>query len=547
MDEEKNKKGFAGLSSLASKVDEHGRKESDEPQKSEEVPTTLGSDKTSAPASSKTSHRPAPSTSPAKPDASSGWKWLVGIVAVIAVIAVINDQSRKPSSQPSSYKPPTSSYQKPTSPSPVAKIETPSPATITKPAEPQLTFLQPPIGRDNVLSVPEIRWCQRESIRLDTKKPLIETNSQVAAFNRIVDEYNRRCGSYRYRQGSLERAKREVEELRIEIEKAARAEFAPEIKQATKPPVKQTAPVQQKPASNSAQTKLSSRDVREVQVAPEIKQETKPPENQTAPLRKEKATNTAQTKFSSRDVRDVQRLLSELGYQPGPVDGSYGLRTASAVKDFQRNFGIDQDGLIDKNLLTALKIAAKKKSDAISSSASPQSTVSQVTASEQLKIEKHCSLLTSTPGNRYDCIQRELKNLKQSGAKPDLSRIAPDEKVQIEKHCSLLTSTPGDEYNCIRRELNNLLQSKGKPDLSRIAPDERMQIEKHCSLLTSTPGDEYNCIRRELTKLRQSGGKPDLSRIPLNDRAQIVKHCSLLTSTPGDEYNCIRRELRKVN
>ena len=514
MDEESNKKGFSGLSSLASKMEDHASSAGKKLEpKAEPPPSSKPDNKPASPstpspvaASKQQSEKPSSGTS----DSSSGWKWLVGIVAVIAVVAIYNKQSHKAPSTTSSFTPPSSSYETNAVSPPVLKPVTPPPLKV-KPKvepkiEPKITFEMPQVGRDNILSVAQIRWCQREDIRLGAKKPLIKNNIQVSEFNISVDDYNQRCGSFRYRPGSLERAKREVEKLRIEIEKAARAEFEPEIKQVTKPPVKGTAPLQQKPASN-----------------------------------------TAQTKFSSRDVREVQMLLTELGYQPGPVDGSYGLRTGSAVKDFQRNFGIAQDGLIDKNLLSALKIAAKKKSDAISNSALSQSTVSPVNTSEQLKIEKHCSLLTSTPGDRYNCIQRELKKLKQSEGKPDLSRIAPDEKVQIEQHCSLLTSTPGDEYNCIRRELNNLLQSKGKPDLSRIAPDEKMQIEKHCSLLTSTPGDKYNCIRRELTKLRQSGGKPDLSRIPSNDRAQIENHCSLLTSTPGDEYNCIRRELRKVN
>ena len=254
----------------------------------------------------------------------------MGIVAVITVIAVVNDQSRKPSSPPPSYQPPTSSYQKPTLPSPVAKIEKPSPAIIAKPSEPQLTFVQPPIGRDNVLSVPEIRWCQREGIRLDTKKTLIKNNSQVSAFNKSVDDYNRRCGSYRYRQGSLERAKREVEKLRVEIETAARAEFVPEIKEATKPPLKQTAPVQQKPASN-----------------------------------------TAQTTFSSRDVREVQKLLSELGYQPGPIDGQYGLKTRMAIEEFQRSTGISINGQVTPSLINALKSSRLKTLSTKSSSFVP--------------------------------------------------------------------------------------------------------------------------------------------------------------------------------
>lgn len=81
----------------------------------------------------------------------------------------------------------------------------------------ELTFSKPPVGRDNVLNVAELRWCIREEIRLDTLRPLPRTNSHRNEFKRLVSDYNRRCGSYRYREGTLARARREVEQNRSEI------------------------------------------------------------------------------------------------------------------------------------------------------------------------------------------------------------------------------------------------------------------------------------------------------------------------------------------
>ncbi len=46
-------------------------------------------------------------------------------------------------------------------------------------------------------------------------------------------------------------------------------------------------------------------------------------------------------------VADAQRRLTELGYQPGPVDGSAGGRTATAVRAFQRDRGLDVTGRLD--------------------------------------------------------------------------------------------------------------------------------------------------------------------------------------------------------
>ena len=327
MDEKSNKKGFSGLSSLASKMEDHASSAGKKLKPKAESP--LSSKPDNKPASHSTPSTVAASKQqPEKPSSgtsgsSSGWKWLVGIVAVIAVVAIYNKQSQKVPSTTSTFTPPSSSHETNAVSPPVVKPVTPPPPKV-KPKvepkiEPKITFEMPQVGRDNILSVAQIRWCQREDIRLGAQKPLIKNNIQVSEFNISVDDYNQRCGSFRYRPGSLERAKREVEKLRIEIEKAARAEFAPEIKQATKPPLKQTGPVQQKPASNSAQTK-----------------------------------------FSSRDVREVQTLLSELGYQPGPIDGQYGERTKSAIAKFLNQEGINISSSINENLISALKAQVEK-------------------------------------------------------------------------------------------------------------------------------------------------------------------------------------------
>jgi hypothetical protein len=45
-------------------------------------------------------------------------------------------------------------------------------------------------------------------------------------------------------------------------------------------------------------------------------------------------------------VASVQQRLAHLGYDPGPVDGIYGKRTADAVRRFQRDHGLEDDGLI---------------------------------------------------------------------------------------------------------------------------------------------------------------------------------------------------------
>lgn len=47
-------------------------------------------------------------------------------------------------------------------------------------------------------------------------------------------------------------------------------------------------------------------------------------------------------------VRDLQEALKALGYDPGPIDGTFGVQTETAVKAFQQAKGITADGIVGK-------------------------------------------------------------------------------------------------------------------------------------------------------------------------------------------------------
>jgi hypothetical protein len=61
--------------------------------------------------------------------------------------------------------------------------------------------------------------------------------------------------------------------------------------------------------------------------------------------------------MSGQDVLDVQHKLETLGYSPGEIDGKYGAATAAAVRAFQRDHGLKQDGWIGPMTRNALAIA----------------------------------------------------------------------------------------------------------------------------------------------------------------------------------------------
>ena len=52
---------------------------------------------------------------------------------------------------------------------------------------------------------------------------------------------------------------------------------------------------------------------------------------------------------SGSDVMEIQALLEKTGYDPGPIDGVFGLRTKETVKQFQRSNGLTADGIIGLN------------------------------------------------------------------------------------------------------------------------------------------------------------------------------------------------------
>jgi peptidoglycan hydrolase-like protein with peptidoglycan-binding domain len=61
--------------------------------------------------------------------------------------------------------------------------------------------------------------------------------------------------------------------------------------------------------------------------------------------------------LTPEQVRELQRRLDELGYDPGPVDGLMGARTAEAIADFQEDRGLDADGEPTRALLERLREA----------------------------------------------------------------------------------------------------------------------------------------------------------------------------------------------
>ncbi len=65
-----------------------------------------------------------------------------------------------------------------------------------------------------------------------------------------------------------------------------------------------------------------------------------------------------QPPFRGADVMELQRMLNDLGFDPGAVNGLFDARTARAVRDFQKNAGLQDDGVVDGAVFKVLSTYA---------------------------------------------------------------------------------------------------------------------------------------------------------------------------------------------
>ena len=50
--------------------------------------------------------------------------------------------------------------------------------------------------------------------------------------------------------------------------------------------------------------------------------------------------------FRGADCKELQHILGTLGFSPGPEDGVFGKNTESALRIFQQNMGLPNDGIV---------------------------------------------------------------------------------------------------------------------------------------------------------------------------------------------------------
>jgi peptidoglycan hydrolase-like protein with peptidoglycan-binding domain len=71
-------------------------------------------------------------------------------------------------------------------------------------------------------------------------------------------------------------------------------------------------------------------------------------------------------------VKGLQNALTARGYDPGQLDGVFGPATTEAVKQFQSDFGLEEDGIVGQNTWQALNVYVVQSGDTLSDIAEQQ-------------------------------------------------------------------------------------------------------------------------------------------------------------------------------
>ena len=204
---DKKGKGFAGLDSMVSDVTEdvtRATAASPPPPQPQSKPAVFPEDGSQSPNSKKTGI------------GRVGW----GIAGVIGFAVLISNSGDWNS-------PPTSRDAPPSLSAPAAESQAPTPSETLPVASSTAGVEKPPVGRDEVLGAPQIRYCITERIRIDAVESVINNayDHEVDRFNALVNDYNSRCGKFRYRGDDVERVRRELNPASAAIASAARSEW----------------------------------------------------------------------------------------------------------------------------------------------------------------------------------------------------------------------------------------------------------------------------------------------------------------------------------
>ncbi|MDY7115182.1 peptidoglycan-binding protein [Halomonas sp. SSL-5] len=102
------------------------------------------------------------------------------------------------------------------------------------------------------------------------------------------------------------------------------------------------------------------------------------PEEAPASQATERARPDIETLSDRQGVAEIQRELNRLGYDAGPVDGAMGRRTRNAIREYQADRDMAQDGYATAGLLKRLRETQRATQDMAAASEPPPAVESRV-------------------------------------------------------------------------------------------------------------------------------------------------------------------------
>jgi hypothetical protein len=118
-------------------------------------------------------------------------------------------------------------------------------------------------------------------------------------------------------------------------------------------------------------------------------------------------SNFTANSASDSIVSEAQERLTNLGYDPGPIDGSIGPKTKTSIKRFQTDNGLPETGQLDEVTIKALrgKKPGAKRGD---KSRSCKEIISSWTRGGVLLAPEDCFVEVNCPKGKKECSQSEM-------------------------------------------------------------------------------------------------------------------------------------------
>jgi peptidoglycan hydrolase-like protein with peptidoglycan-binding domain len=298
-----------------------------------------------------------------------------GVAAVGGIILFVANQNPSPTRTtypPPSHTTPTSKSDTLWPPTQSPGVPRPSP-TPSIPAQPESAEDMPPVGDGSrAFSASQIRYCLFQDARLDTIRAEVVENQDVDWFNAMISDWNSRCSRYRYQAGDMTAARSALAVKRADLEADGRRIAAAmpsrvwRKSSSTSTPPATSGPTfnQTGPNSSSYPSPSGTVSLPQSPVSPPSAPAPAPVQPLPSPIEIGQAPDTGASGTSAADemsdllqVEDatrIQQRLSDLGFFSGIVDGMWGPRSRTALRDFKMANGLARDDVWDERSQKAL-------------------------------------------------------------------------------------------------------------------------------------------------------------------------------------------------